>query len=128
MARAGGGADTVPCIIRVRLRNGRYSTNRSPAAFSANPCGCSLMPRHPDTPWQFGILYRLDHFEIWHIDDRNIVRYAVGGQKVALVWGECHVPDPLADQQVFLHFVGSAIDHGDPIGGTERDKAGFAVA
>jgi len=37
------------------------------------------------------------------------------------------VPDALADQQVLGDLMGRGIDHGDTVGGPQRDERGFGV-
>src|SRR5262245_10484953 len=83
--------------------------------------------RNCDTPRKFADLDRLDGSEICNVDDGNVVRYAVGRQKMFFVRGERHVPDALAHEKIFLNFMCRSVDHGDAIGRTERHKRCLAV-
>src|SRR5215472_6975349 len=85
------------------------------------------VPCNGHAPWKLADLDRLDHLQRGHVDDAHVVRYAVGSQQVLLVGRECHVPHPLADQQIFDHVVGDGVDHRDPVGRPERDKRLLAV-
>src|SRR5258705_5064112 len=87
----------------------------------------ALLPRDRDAPGQFADLDGLDDLEVGDVDDRNVVRYAVGGQEILLVGRERHVPDALSDQKVFSNVVGYGVDHRDAIGWTERHEGGLAV-
>src|SRR5260221_7198742 len=69
--------------------------------------------RDRDAPWQLTYLNRLDDFLRGDINDRDIVGDAVGHEQIPFVRCECHVPDPLADQEIFGHGVARRIDHGD---------------
>src|ERR1700730_11188923 len=86
-----------------------------------------LLSRDRDAPRQLAHLNRLDDLEAPDVDNGNVVRYAVGGQKIFLVGGERHVPDALADEEIFLHLMCCAIDNGDAIGWTQRHEGGLAV-
>src|SRR5258708_28472204 len=86
-----------------------------------------LLPRDREGPGQRADLDGLYDLEGGDVDDRNVVRYAVGGQEILLVGRERHVPDALADQKVFSNVVGYGVDHRDAIGRTERDEGGLAV-
>src|SRR5262249_34450990 len=92
-------------------------------------CGPSRsLPRHGNAPGQFADLDGLNHLQAGNVDDRNIVRYAVGGEEILLVRRERHVPHPLPDQEIFRYLVRGGVDHGNAIGGTERDEGGLAIA
>ena len=54
--------------------------------------------------------------QVRHVDHRHVVADAVGGVEPLAVGRESHVPDALADQQVFLHLVGLGIDHRHAVG------------
>src|SRR5215468_11173053 len=83
--------------------------------------------RNGDTPRKLADLDRLDDPEICDVDDGDVVRYAVGRQKIFFVGGKCHVPDALAHEKIFLDLVRRTVDNGDAIGGAERDESGLAV-
>src|SRR5262249_4940208 len=83
--------------------------------------------RNCDTPRKLADLDRLDDPEIRDVDDGDVVRYAVGRQKIFFVGGKRHVPDALAHEKIFLDLVRRTVDHGDAIGGAERDESGLAV-
>src|SRR5215831_9014589 len=83
--------------------------------------------RNCDTPRKLANLNRLDDPEICDVDDGDVVRYAVGRQKIFFVGGKRHVPHALAHEKIFLDLVGRAVDHGDAIGGAERYESGLAV-
>src|SRR5438067_8575595 len=102
-------ADFMSCI------SARCSLRSQPAS----------MPGNGDAPGKLAHLDGLDHFEGRNVDHGDVVREAVRGEQIFLVRRERQVPDPLPDQQVFLHFVRRAIDDRHAIGGTERDEAGL---
>src|SRR5262245_59720597 len=83
--------------------------------------------RNCATPRKLSNLDRLDDSEMCDVDDGDVVRYAVGGQKIFFVGGKRHVPHALAHEKIFLDLVGRAVDHGDAIGGAERYESGLAV-
>src|SRR6266702_7124529 len=83
--------------------------------------------RNGDAPGQLADLNRLDHLQGRDVDHRDVVGHAVRGEQIFLVGRERHVPDPLSDQQIFLHVVRGAVDDGHAIGRTERDETGPAV-
>src|SRR5215475_1500519 len=83
--------------------------------------------RNCDTPRKLADLDRLNGSEICNVDDGNVVRYAVGRQKIFFVRGERHVPDALAHKKVFLNLMCHSVDHGDAIGWTERHERCLAV-
>src|SRR5262245_35992626 len=83
--------------------------------------------RNCDTPRKLADLDRLDGSEICNVDDGNVVRYAVGRQKIFFVRRERHMPDPLAHEKVFLNFMCRSVDHCDAIGWTERHERCLAV-
>ncbi len=85
------------------------------------------MPGDRDAPRQLADLDRLDHLEGGYVNHGYVVRYAVGGQKILFVRRESQVPDPLADQKVFLDRMRGAVDHCNAVGRTERDEAGLTV-
>src|SRR5258708_30132958 len=80
-----------------------------------------------DTPRKLANLDRLNDFEICHVDDGNVVRYAVGRQKIFFVRSERHVPDALTHEKIFLNLMCRSVDHGDAIGRTERHEPCLAV-
>src|SRR5947207_13736531 len=80
-----------------------------------------------DTPRKLADLDRLGDLEICHIDDGDVVRYAVGREKIFFVRGKRHVPDALAHEKIFLDLVRRSIDHGNAIGRTERYESCLAV-
>src|SRR5690242_3971632 len=80
-----------------------------------------------DTPRKLADLNRLGDLEICHVDDGDVVRYAVGRQKIFFVRGKCHVPDALPDKKIFLNFMGRGIDHSNAIGRTECHESRLAV-
>ena len=80
-----------------------------------------------DTPRKLADLDRLGDLEICHVDDGDVVRYAVGREKIFLVRGKRHVPDALAHEKIFLHLVRRSIDYGNAIGRTERYESCLAV-
>src|SRR5438552_2244346 len=79
------------------------------------------------SPGQLADLDCLDDLLCRHIDYRDVVGYAVGHQQIFLVRGECHVPDPLADQKIFRHRMGGGIDNRNAVGGAKRNETGLAV-
>src|SRR5215471_1280080 len=83
--------------------------------------------RNCDTPRKLADLDRLDDPQIRDVDDGDVIRYAVGRQKIFFVGGKRHVPHALAHEKIFLDLVGRAVDHGDAIGGAERYESGLAV-
>src|SRR5262245_65420533 len=80
-----------------------------------------------DTPRKLADLDRLDDLEICHVDDGDVVRYAVGREKIFFVRGKRHVPDALAHEKILLDLVRRAVDYGNAIGGAERHESGLAV-
>src|SRR5436190_8720043 len=94
---------------------------------SRPPCRATLLPRDRDAPRQLAHLDRLDDLETCDIDDGNVVRYAVGGQKVFLVRGEGHVPDALSDEKIFLDRMRCRVYHRDAIGRAQRHECGAAI-
>ena len=78
-------------------------------------------------PRQFANLDRLDHLQAGHVYHRDIVRKAIGRQKVLLVGRERHVPNTLTHEEIFLDLMRSGIDHGYSVGWSQRDKAGLPV-
>src|SRR5215472_6554898 len=80
-----------------------------------------------DTPGKLADLDRLDDLEICDVDDGDVVRYAVGREKIFFVGGKRHVPDALAHEKIFLDLVRRTVDHGNAIGRTERHEACLAV-
>src|SRR5258708_15238703 len=83
--------------------------------------------RNCDTPRKFADLDRLDDLEICDVDDGDVVRYAVGREKIFFVRGKRHAPDALAHEKIFLDLVRRSIDHGNAIGRTERYESRPAV-
>src|SRR5262249_3434731 len=81
-----------------------------------------------DTPRKLADLDRLDDLEICHVDDRDIVRHAVGRQKIFFVRGKRHVPDALAHEKIFLNLMRRGVDDGDAIGRAKCDESRLAVA
>src|SRR6266851_8097552 len=55
-----------------------------------------------NAPRKLADLDRLDDLERGHVDDRDVVGEAVGGEKILLIRRERHVPNPLADQEILL--------------------------
>src|SRR5262249_10323181 len=82
--------------------------------------------RNCDTPRKLADLDRLDDPEICDVDDGDVVRYAVGRQKIFFVRGKRHVPDALAHAKIFLDLMRRAVDDGDAVGGAGRDESGLA--
>src|ERR1700747_539872 len=68
-----------------------------------------------DTPRKLADLDRLDDLEICYVDDGEVVRHAVGRQKILFVRGERQVPDALAHKKIFLNLIRRGVDHGDAI-------------
>src|SRR6476619_3151633 len=68
-----------------------------------------------DTPRKLADLDRLDDLEICYVDDGDVIRHAVGRQKILFVRGERHVPDALAHEKIFLNLIRHGVDHGDAI-------------
>ena len=66
---------------------------------------CSQFGAECDAPRQFADLDRLDDLQRRDVDDRDIVRDAVGDQQIFFVGRETAVPDALADQQILEHLV-----------------------
>src|SRR5262249_41681429 len=83
--------------------------------------------RNRDTPRKLADLDRLDDPKICEVDDGDVVRHAIGGEKIFFVRRKRHVPDALAHEKIFLDLVRRAVDHGDAIGWAERYESGFAV-
>src|SRR3954451_15965259 len=80
-----------------------------------------------NSPGQLADLDGLDYLLRRHVDDRDVVGYAVGHQQIFFVRGERHVPDPLADQKILCHFMRGGIDNRNSIGRAERNEAGLSV-
>ena len=80
-----------------------------------------------NAPGQFADLDRFDDPQARHVDDRDVVRDAIGDQQIFLVRRKGAVPNPLADQEIFQDGVSDAIDHRHPIGRSEIDEAELAV-
>src|SRR6516165_4907410 len=83
--------------------------------------------RNRDTPRKLADLDRLDDLKICDVDDGDVVRHAIGGEKIFFVRRKRHVPDALAHEKIFLDLVRRAVDHGDAIGRAERYESGLAV-
>src|SRR5262245_61295400 len=83
--------------------------------------------RNRDAPRKLADLDRLDDLKICDVDDGDVVRDAVGGEKIFFVRRKRHVPHALAHEKIFLDFVRRAVDHGDAIGWAERYESGLAV-
>src|SRR5215831_17125066 len=56
--------------------------------------------RNSDTPRKLADLDRLDDLEICDVDDGDVVRHAIGRQKIFFVRGKRHVPDALAHEKI----------------------------
>src|SRR5215471_17572902 len=80
-----------------------------------------------DTPGKLAHLDRLDDLEICNVDDGDVVRYAVGREKIFFVRGKRHMPDALAHEEIFLDLVRRTVDHGNAVGRTERHETCLAV-
>src|SRR5215510_12561103 len=76
--------------------------------------------RNRDTPRKLADLDRLDDPKICDVDDGDVVRHAIGGQKIFFVRRKRHVPDALTHEKIFLDLVRRAVDHGNAIGWAER--------
>src|ERR1700682_886539 len=83
--------------------------------------------RDCDTPRQFADLNGLDYFERRNIDNGHIIRYAIRDQKEFFIWGKRHMPDALADQQVFGDLMAYGIDHRDAVGRPKCYEGGLCV-
>src|SRR6185437_5706620 len=83
--------------------------------------------RYRHAPRQFADLNRLDDLLRRDVDYRDVVGDAVGHQQIFFIRRECHVPDPLADQQIFGHGPACGIDDRYAIGRPQRDKGGLVV-
>src|SRR5690606_10936032 len=70
---------------------------------------------------------RLDDLEGFHVYHRDVATNAVGGQQLAFVGIEGHVPDASSYQQIVEHFIGFGIDHGDMVSRAEGDEGVLAV-
>src|SRR6516165_1917328 len=81
-----------------------------------------LLPGDCNAPWQLANLDAFDYLQIGHIDDRNVIRYSVGGQKIFLVRRKRSVPNALSNEKIFLHRMGFTINHSDAIGWAERHE------
>src|SRR6516225_4695877 len=81
-----------------------------------------------DTPRKLADLDRLGDLEICHVDDGDVVRHAVGRQKIFFVWGKRHVPDALAHEKKFLNLMCCTVDHGNAVGRTECHESCLAVS
>src|SRR5262249_4243874 len=71
---------------------------------------------------------RLDELEFCDVDDGDVVRHAVGRQKIFFVRGKRHVPDALAHEKIFLNLMCCTVDHGNAVGRTECHESGLAVS
>src|SRR5262249_55531814 len=108
---------------------------RPPAADAdlvVSPTGVKRTPKlsllgDSDTPGKLADLDRLDDLEICDVDDGDVVRYAVGREKIFFVRGKRHMPDALAHEKIFLDLVRRTVDHGNAVGRTERHEACLAV-
>src|SRR6516164_7602635 len=65
-----------------------------------------------DTPRKLADLDRLGDLEICHVDDGDVVRHAVGRQKIFFVRRKRHVPDELAHEKIFLDLLRRTVNHG----------------
>src|SRR5262249_27381616 len=83
--------------------------------------------RDSDSPGKLADLDRLDDLEICDVDDGDVIRYAVGREKILFVRGKRQVPDALAHEKIFLDLVRRTVDHGNAVGRTERYESGLAV-
>src|SRR3984893_17824157 len=88
---------------------------------------CFTILAESNAPGQFSNLNRLDDPQARHVDDRDVVRDAVGDQQIFLVRRKGAVPNSLTDQQIFQDGVSDAVDHRDPIGRPQIDEAEFAI-
>ena len=61
------------------------------------------MPRDRNAPWQLANLDAFNYLQIGHIDDGNVIRYSVSGQKIFLVRRKRSVPNALSNEKIFLH-------------------------
>src|SRR5262249_12342048 len=107
------------------LPGGKHECSGSPTGVKRT-AKLSLL-RNCDAPRKLANLDRLDDPEICDVDDGDVVRYAVGRQKIFFVGGKRHVPHALAHEKIFLDLVGRAVDHGDAIGGGGGHESGLAV-
>src|SRR5262249_12257282 len=80
-----------------------------------------------DTPRKLADLDRLDDLKICDVDDGDVVRDAIGGEKIFFVRGKRHVPDALGHEKIFLDLVRRTVDHGNAVGRTECHEASLAV-
>jgi hypothetical protein len=62
-----------------------------------------LLLRDGDAPRRAANRHRLDNLQRRHVDHRDIVAVAVGGEQQFLVRSKGKLPDPLADEQIFLN-------------------------
>src|SRR6185436_15499439 len=76
-----------------------------------------------DTPGQLAVLDRLYDLLRGDVDHRDVVRNAVGNHQIFFVRGECHVPYPLAHQQIFDDLVAGGIDTAMRLAGPSATKA-----
>src|SRR6266446_3751675 len=146
MATAGGSTVVISCIMPASGSSGARQTDVTPdlpmgrrVASAAVPCSglAVFKTRESVSPsWLPGgkhecsglsDLDRLDDPEICDVDDGDVVRYAVGRQKVFFIGGKRHVPDALPHEKIFLDLMRRTVDHGDAIGGAERHESGLAV-
>src|SRR5258706_16363362 len=81
-----------------------------------------------DTPRKLADLDRLGDLEICYADHGDIVRHAVGRQKIFFVRGKRHVPDALAHEKIFLDLMRRGVERTDASGRTECHQSGLAVS
>src|SRR5262249_50911123 len=105
-----------PCGLRLATACRPLGTIAEHTDGVVSPSGWKRMAklsllRNCDTPRKLADLDRLDDPEICDVDDGDVVRYAVGRQKIFFVGGKRHVPDALAHEKIFLDLVRRTVDN-----------------
>ena len=113
---------TAPALVRLRPRL-VDSNRRTRAGHAARPiavmvAGAMVTPQGNSPTW----MVLIEPFAPPRRSPRRPLETPLVTSRVLLIRGECHVPDPLADQQVFCHLMAGGIDHRDPVGRSERDE------
>src|SRR6516165_4691994 len=121
-----------PAVSRLAGARRLVGSQAENANLVVSPTGVKRRPKlsllgNSDTPGKLADLDRLDDLEICDVDDGDVVRYAVGREKIFFVRGKRHVPDALAHEKIFLDLVRRSIDHGNAISRTERYESCLAV-
>src|SRR5262249_12424392 len=89
------GACSRPAVARLA---GARRLQAEDANLVVSPTGVKRTPKlsllgDSDTPGKLADLDRLDDLEICDVDDGDVVRYAVGREKIFFVRGKRHMPD-----------------------------------